>query len=505
VSNRVSNSVPYLALIAAALLLCAPILIHGAPDRSHDSPDHARWTNQFCTQFWSGEAYPRWLAAENGGFGGAAFFFYPPLPFYVGCAVWPIARHADPFGWWTAGFSFTLAAVFSGCSAFLWLRSLVSRRAALFGALVYLLAPYHLAIDLYTRGALAEMWAFVWMPLVLLFIDRSAIGRRGALAGLAISYALLIFSHLPATLMFSPAALVFAFRQHVFPRAALAMALGTGLAAIYLAPAMFEQDNVRLDTMTQGFYDYHNWWITSPANTDFRIGIVAATLATFGLSALLWRGSRFYFGVAAAALLLMTPLTLPIWFLIPHLKMVQFPWRFNGLLLLATAVLAAIGYERLRRLARAGLLAAAAIATFAMMPSAFAHDRQEDQLQREVPEYWPAVSSAEFPAREVELDSGGSTQVLSWRARHIELAINTPADATLTLAHFFYPGWKGKAGEVDVPVHTSEGGDGWIATDVPAGRYTLTLDLAPLPQERIGAIVSAASVLGLVVMLFSFV
>src|SRR5262249_45493464 len=149
-----------------------------------------------------------------------------------------------------------------------WLRSIVSRRAALFGALVYLLAPYHLAIDLYTRGALAEMWAFVWVPLVLLFIDRAAIGKRGAIAGLAVSYALLIFSHLPAPLIFPPVALLFAARQHVFPRAALAMALGGGLAAIYLVPAMFEQDNVRLDTMTQGFYDYHYWWITAAANTN---------------------------------------------------------------------------------------------------------------------------------------------------------------------------------------------------------------------------------------------
>ena len=62
---------------------------------------------------------------------------------------------------------------------------------ALATAILYMLMPYHLAVDFYLPGpALAESWALAWMPLVLYFTVLAVKGKRGAIAGLAVAYAL---------------------------------------------------------------------------------------------------------------------------------------------------------------------------------------------------------------------------------------------------------------------------------------------------------------------------
>jgi hypothetical protein len=460
----------------------------------------------YCQQVWGGEAYPRWLAGENGGFGGAAFFFYPPLPFYAGCAVWPALAGHDPFGWLTAGLSFALAMLLSGFTAYLWLRDLAGGRAALFGALIYLLAPYHAAIDLYARGALSETWSFVWMPLVLWFVDRIARGERWAFQGLAVSFALLLCSHLPVTLIFSPVILLYAIRDHALLRVSAALALGAGLAAIYVAPATLTQSNVRMGDSWAGFYDYHLNWISQPPFDAFRIAVGVASIGTAAYVAALFRFSRFYFALGAAALFLMTPLSEPIWWLIRPLKVLQFPWRFNTLLVVAAAALSALAYYRIPRPIRAAILCACGIAILPAALTGFAAHRSTKTLLREDYSFWPRTSPApeiyetldrylvEHPAKSARLDPGGSAAVESWRARHVVLQVETGTDARLTLAHFFYPGWRGRVEETgqSIAVRASQP-EGFIQMDVPPGRYALSLELMPQYPERWGVILSLVS------------
>jgi hypothetical protein len=496
-------------LIAAALILCAPVLWHGAPDLSHDGPGHARWMALFCDQLWGGEPYPHWLSDENGGLGGAAFFFYAPLPFYAGCAVWPVVAERDLFGWRTAGLSFALAMLLSGFTAYLWLRDLAGARAALFGALVYLLAPYHAAIDLYTRGALSEIWSFVWMPLVLWFVDRVAARERWAFQGLAVSFALLLCSHLPVTLIFSPVILLCAIRNRTLVRASAAvrvsaaLALGAGLAAVYLAPAMLTQSNVRMGDLSAGFYDYHDNWIFKPPFNAFRIAVLAVSICTAAYVAALFRFSRFYCALGVTALFFMTPLSAPIWRLIWPLKILQFPWRFNALLVVAAAALSALAYARIPRPIRALILCACGIAVLPAALTGFATHRFANTLLREEYPYWPRTSPApevyetldrflvEHPAKSARLDPAGSAVVQSWRARHVVLAVETGTGARLTLAHFFYPGWRASIEQTKQAIAVSASQpEGFIQMNVPAGRYTLSLELEPEPPERWGVILS---------------
>ena len=75
---------------------------------------------------------------------------------------------------------------------YLWLAGFVRRGPAVCGAIVYMLVPYHVVVDLYNRAALAETWAFVWMPLVLYGVLKFSQSERRISVGIAIGFALLM-------------------------------------------------------------------------------------------------------------------------------------------------------------------------------------------------------------------------------------------------------------------------------------------------------------------------
>ena len=73
-----------LALVAVvATLICLPTFIYGAP-YGHDTVYHMVYLSDFTAQLRDGDWYPRWLTHLNGGAGSPAFFFYAPVPFYIG-------------------------------------------------------------------------------------------------------------------------------------------------------------------------------------------------------------------------------------------------------------------------------------------------------------------------------------------------------------------------------------------------------------------------------------
>ena len=401
--NRHETAVHFLLLITLGLLLTWPLLIHGAPDLSHDGLDHARWAKQFAQQFWQGDLYPRWFTNVNGGFGGPSGFFYPPLTSYVSALFWPLMSARDPDGWRVAGFALALAQVLSGIAAYCWLRSLVKPRAALSGAALYLIAPYHLAMDIYLRGASAEAWVFVWFPLVLLSAEALLRRSRWAIAGIAASYALAVLSHPTLSLCFAaiPVAYVFLFseQQRRIRNTALlgaSLLLGVGLNAQYLLPAIFDQDKAYVAWQTTGQSDYHHQWLWLDGHelaemgrylygkvaggehqlyweTLLKLPFVIATFVTLAaIAALLLiirrsdkgarrhRIARFYSVAALVSFFLMLNISVWIWQTLPFLKFLQYPARLNAMLVLTVAVLMAVATPLVRTralLARAFLFA----------------------------------------------------------------------------------------------------------------------------------------------------
>ncbi len=194
-------AVHLVAIAGVGIVLTLPVLILGVPFFSDDGVTHAMWYTHFSGQLWSGDFYPRWLMNMNSGLGSPVFFYYPPVPFFLTSLLRPLFAN-DSQGWHQVGVSCSIAIIASGFAAYLWLKDIGDHFSAMVAAVLYMAMPYHLG-DVYVRGSLSEIWAFVWMPLILFFTNRIVNGRRLAGVGLALSYALLVMTHLPTTLIFS--------------------------------------------------------------------------------------------------------------------------------------------------------------------------------------------------------------------------------------------------------------------------------------------------------------
>ncbi len=283
-----------LVLLVASIVLLAPSLVLGNL-LSHSSPQNVTFAAQFNDQFRLGTLYPRWLSDSFDGLGSVAFYFYPPIAFWVTALV-----SLATFGALSTSYCLSLATLVllwtSGMTMRAWLKSATdSPRLALYGALAYMAAPYHL-VDHYYRGAFAEFAAYAVLPLLMLSVRRIADGRRYGVLALAASYAALPMTHLPTSLLISLTALPLYVLYRgwrlgaprpalkFFSRCALGGALGLGLAAIYLAPALGLQDWIPADKFWDEDYRVQNWFLLTPdrwhpAAFDMMLIIVSCAVA----------------------------------------------------------------------------------------------------------------------------------------------------------------------------------------------------------------------------------
>lgn len=344
----------WIALVALLLLAPFPFL----PMQTRDSwPIDVNWMGQFAEQLAAGHWYPRWLPRSHGGSGAPVFYFYAPLPFYVGAPAVLAGLHA-----YTAVLlTFAAGAFAMGMTMRRWLEG---ARRPMLGVFAYMLMPYTL-LDFYWRAAIGEFWAIVFIPLVALAMR----DRRVVLFALA--YAGLVFSHLPSALLVSvfligPYGLFLLWRDRGLARGVALAAGGLGglmVAAIYVVPAMTLQEYINIGALFGSEYNTPSSWLfLTPKFWTREIAMVIAAYAVLlaASALLLWREQRLLAGFALAMLLVVT-LGYGLWS-IPPLPKVQFPWRALPIAGFAVATALANVDDRLRRHAVVVMLAVGAIA-----------------------------------------------------------------------------------------------------------------------------------------------
>ena len=177
--------------------------------------------------------------------------YYPPLPFYVATAINAVTGNMLT----ALSLSCWLALALSGLTMYGFGRSSLSRPMSLLAAALYMLIPYHI-LDLYQGSALSEFWCFAWLPLIFYFTFRicEEPGLR-ATAGLTLSYALLLQTHVLGAFLISLALLVFALlltrdvRRLI--RVAGSMAFGAGISAVFIVPVLFERKYIHIERRSQ--------------------------------------------------------------------------------------------------------------------------------------------------------------------------------------------------------------------------------------------------------------
>lgn len=525
---------------AVAALLLLPSLLHGAPT-GNDYPHHAAWVEAFTAEQGLARPYPRWLGTLWFGAGGADFYFYAPLAYWLAAAVrGTVCAGCD------AGTLLALVGLVGLIASGLGFRALglrfAGRGPALVAALVYMALPYHLGADWYHRLALAEFVALGVLPWHLAaFVDC----LRGRAAGprLALLSALLALAHLPTALIAGLACGVLFLALGRAPgwrplaTCGLAGAVGLGLAAIYWVPAIMLIDSVSTDQLGGIFVSIANMLISLNAEREpliatllfGHVGLSAAVVAIL-LAAPRREGSP---ATAVAALLVLswvmvTPLSLPLWQATPVAR-VQFPWRFLLVAELAVglAALLAVG-----TLARPGALrrgvAAACLGAIVVL-AALAHPSvNETRERRALPnprapvlagafewlpresaassevisytEWWHILDAAKEAARgpTVRLQGPGAARVLAEAPRELRFEADLAGAAPVVLHRTYWRFWRLE--DIDTGAEIAlKPTDGFplLSATLPAGRAQYRLVLPTLPEERAGALISAAALLAL--------
>jgi hypothetical protein len=537
IQTKVKITLLYISIIIiAGVIISFPSIVFGFPDGGHDSIFHLTWFKLFSEQLWAGEFYPRWLINENGGLGGPVFFYTPPLSYYVTSILSPFFKN-DPFGWQQLGISAVLGLIASGITAFLWVRSITNDKTAVISAIFYMNMPYHVTIDLYERAAFNEFWAFVWMPLILYFFNNIRKGQKSAILGMAVSYALLIMTHIPTALIFSIIPIAYLFininpsshRNAIFSTV-VAMILGISLSAIYLIPALSTQGYVHLE-------DPGNWsrymrhfmftqlipsWIFMLELTLIVVGMmVLVSCAVFiylsNSGVKLKQEFLFWVVIGIMSIFMMTPLSRPVVEIFPIISRIQFPWRFNTMLVLAATPIVGISIFSLRKPYTRPIIMALTISALLVTSwlginiwQGIQETTREDRklfnekilagsFEGPTRPRWAPGNLQEIAANvdRINIERGvGKIEITRWKPRDIKFSVNSIDGLALSVGQLYYPGWTAHiTGEpCCLWVQPCES-TGLITFYVPGGDHEISLRLLTSTQEFIGQMISASSLI----------
>ncbi len=470
------------AIAAAAFAVGIPFLFFGTPS-GHDVEFHLYSWLEVLGQWKHGILYPRWADLAHFGYGEPRFIFYPPASWMLGAtlsAILPWTLAATVYIW--------IVLMAAGASMFVLARRWLSPRDALFAALLYELNPYHLVI-VYWRSAFAEMLAACLVPLLLLFVLKAAEDNQPMMFPLGIVLAAAWLTNAPAAVMihYSLGLLIlfFAVRESS-PRLLLvgasAVAIGAGLASFYLLPAVYEQKWVNIaEAVSAGSRPADNFLFihtTDPDHDAFNriiswVAVLEMGITFLGvLTARIWRrmdtrvwNALLLWGVCCGVLLF--PVSLALWKILPKLQFMQFPWRWLLCLSVIFTIFVALGLQRW------WARALVCIASILVILGAWVHvqapwwdnaaDLREMQDNMEAgigyegtDEYTPVGAdpgAVEKDARNVTVigPARAAIHILRWDAAAKEFTAQMSAADELALKLFPYPAWK-----IEVNGHSAE-------------------------------------------------
>jgi len=388
-----------LFILLGAFVAVVPQLIRGN-SCGHDFDVHfASWLD--CVNGWRhGIAYPHWASSPNYGAGEPRFVYYPPLTWMLAAALGvTLPWHLAPIA-----LTFLILAATGLATRALALEAFDDLPATLAGC-VSLFSLYSL-FTAYERAAFPESVGGACLPLLLLFALRdrnhSASLLRRAFDGSAVPLALALaaawLSNLPLGVMAGyllvGVALLWAVVRKTWApvlRAAVATALGLGLAATYWLPAAWERNWVDIRQATQDpGYNYENNWLfihsTNPILSLHNVVLdqaswIAVSMIVLTIAGIVvcWRrgtlpiqklsGSpQLWIPLAAIPFVisfLLFPISRPVWRLLPEMSFLQYPWRWLEAIEAPMAIFVVAAIWPSSRRGRAWAVAACPAAFFA--------------------------------------------------------------------------------------------------------------------------------------------
>ena len=496
------NNLVVVFLFAALVML--PILFYGVPF-GYDLPHHYQCALTYRDAILAGDFYPSWTTLRNLGFGSMELRLYPPVSHYVLALFslltgeWFLATWLTFTFWWIVG----------SAGVYLWAREVFPAPAtAVVAAIVYAVMPYRLN-QAYLVFFYGELAGTAIVPFCFAFLARILRERETTnqclsqkenrlvslnVVGLAVSYALLILTHLPLTLIVSLAlaiyflvSLRFDLKASLIASARFAIAVLLGLAAssffwikvfqerALLAKTAIYEDvflNYRLNFLLTIFQQYNDAAEVVYENFtlvyDIVLLVTLITIIPIALLAIIFRKSKKNRQIKSLwttfliALFLTTPASKFIWDNLSLLQEVQFPWRWLTVVSLFAPMLFAAGFPiLLERFAdrKSRPFALILIGTFVIggffglnqsIRGALYKEKTETESlvaevgQREGLTFWWTKFARKEVFENTEKVIAGNREVLitNWQPTSRTFQISDGNPAFVRIATFYHPNWQ---------------------------------------------------------------
>ena len=335
---------------------------------SHDGFTHTARIAAYDSALNDGQIPPRWAKNFNNQFGSPIFVYSYPLVYALGAGIHAIGINYE------SSFRAVMAIGFllSGVGAYFWLSRKFGSIAGLVGSIFYLFAPYHL-LNVYVRGALAENFAYGFLPFVFWSIEEIYRSTKTkfwtlflifSLSGLLLSHNLVSAISLPILICWSVIQAVKSKNQDLVIANIVGLLTPFLLSAFIYIPDLFERSFIRFDQGISYYFDHFvAFWqlIRSPwgygfdlAGTlhdamSFQLGLGHLAMMLILLSVIFFKGIKKNFEIVfflalfiiLLVLIVQHPYSRIIWETLPAVKIiVDFPWRLLGLITVITAYLA---------------------------------------------------------------------------------------------------------------------------------------------------------------------
>lgn len=516
------NNLIYVLFIAVIFIFfSSSLLFNNKIFITHDSEPQIVRIGAFYKSLMDGQIPPRWAGDLNFGFGDPALIFFFPLQGYLGSFFHIIGFSLQDSYKAIMILSFVLAPVFF----YLWLRFKFDRPTCFVAALFYGLSPYHF-LDIFVRGQLGEMLAFVFIPLVFLSIERIKKNQNiGNVFIGALFYFLLILSHNILSLIFS---FIFAFyiillnfgKIKIILINSFFLLLGLFLSAFFWLPALFEAKFINSKLFVAGMYNDHfiklsnlihsEWgygsYINSQGGLAPQIGIFHFLFFVFSFFAFIkFKTERkkilFWFFIALLSIFMTTSFSSFIWNKSHIIQQFQFPWRLMALASFAIAVLIPYGLLAINKKFYPVIILTVIVLSFPYS-KANGWTHKSDKFYFNYPgtaayhgeatTIWVAGDESNFAKNQVEIVSGEGEvrDVVKKSNKHI-FQINAKTDVEILDNTVYFPGWSVISNGKKIPIEFQNSNHrGFVTFRLPEGSHKVNVLFKESPVRFISNVIS---------------
>lgn len=352
------RSIVVLALVVLAALVSFPIWSSAQFFASHDGLLHVWRVFALDRAVYQGLVDPRWLPDLAYGLGYPIFEFYPPLSEYVAETIHLLgASFPDSVKYVLIIAIFAAAVGAYKLGADLAGERGVARTAGVVTAAAYVFFPY-LVLDIYTRGALAEVAASALVPWTFWAVHHLVTETRiGSVVLVGLLLAALVLVHSLTVAILAPVLVLYVLVElaqlqsnvvRALSYVTIAVVIGIAVSAFYWLPFIAGLPETKMGNgipaviqmFSGGFFSISS--LVQPsltyqyADPRFTLGLVPVALG-IGACVLVVANRQFrryrymlFFGVCGLiAAIAMSEPARSVWLAIPWSTLVQFPWRVS--------------------------------------------------------------------------------------------------------------------------------------------------------------------------------